>query len=159
MKLLLLFLPLLVFSRSLEVPFVRQKDHFCGPASLSSVLQYYGMNISQETIAQSVYDSRLRGALITDLYQFAISLGFKAETKQGNLQELKSFISRGIPPIILVDMGRLGMSQPHYMVVVGYKGDNFYVHTGYEESKSLSAERLDRLWSRMGRAMLLLYPP
>ncbi|MFN3976613.1 MAG: C39 family peptidase [Aquificaceae bacterium] len=157
---LFLLLPLLVFSKTLDVPFVKQKDQFCGPASLSSVLGFYGISLSQETIADKVYNPKLKGALITDLENYAKSLGLKAETRQGTPEDLKALIDKGIPPIILVDLGRFFVSVPHYMVVVGYEGDNrFLVHTGYERSKSMDVKELDRVWSKMGRVMLIVYPP
>lgn len=151
--------PLIVFSRLLEVPFVRQKDEFCGPASLSTVLAYYGLEVPQEKIAQKVYNPKLKGALITDLENYARSLGFKTLLKSSSLQELRDYVDRGIPPIVLVDLGSLWFSAPHYMVITGYEGDTFYVHTGYEANRPLSAQRLDRMWSKMGRVVLILYPP
>lgn len=156
---LYLLLYLFAYSKSLDVPFVKQQDHFCGPASLSAVLNFYNLNLSQETIAKSVYHPKLKGALITDLEKYARSMGFRAQTRQGSLYELKSLIDRGIPPIILVELGRFSVSNPHYMVVVGYEEEAFIIHTGYEERKRIQATELDRIWSKMGRVMLVVYPP
>jgi len=153
----LLLLPFLLSLKLLDVPFVKQRDQFCGPASLSSVFAYYGVNISQEDIASEVYDPRLKGALITDLENYAKKRGFKTLLKEGSLQELKQAIDMGIPPIVLVDLGYLWVSVPHYMVVVGYDKNTFFVHTGYEEKKKYTDKELDRLWKKMGRAMLLIY--
>ncbi|MFN3598608.1 MAG: cysteine peptidase family C39 domain-containing protein [Aquificaceae bacterium] len=155
----LLLFPLLVFSKTLNVPFVKQRDDFCGPASLSAVLAYYGINIPQEIIGDKVYNPKLKGALITDLEDYAKSFGLRAEAKKGNLEELKKLIDQEIPPIILVDLGRFFVSLPHYMVVVGYQGDSFVLHTGYEEGKVIKAKELNKIWERMGRVMLVVYPP
>ena len=157
--LFILFLFLFAHSKMLDVPFVKQRDHFCGPASLSSVLSFYGIPVPQERIAEETYDPRLKGALITDLEKYAKHIGFRAEVKQGSLQEIKTFVDMGVPPIVLVDIGRLFVSTFHYMVVVGYEGDTFILHTGYEEAKRIRAEELDRMWSKTGRVMLLVYPP
>lgn len=159
MFLLLLLFPFFIYSKSLDVPFVKQRDQFCGPASLSSVFSFYGIFLSQEAIAERVYSPKLKGALITDLENYARSLGLKAETRQGTLEDLKNLLDKGIPPIILVDLGRFMISIPHYMVVVGYEGDKFLVHTGYEASRIIISKDLDRLWSKMGRTMLIVYPP
>ncbi len=155
----LLLLPLFVFSKTLDVPFVKQRDNFCGPASLSAVLAYYGINIPKEIIADKVYNPKLKGALITDLEDYVKSLGIRAETKKGSLEELKRLIDQKVPPIILVDLGRFFVSLPHYMVVVGYQEDSFVLHTGYEEGKVIKAKKLDKIWERMGRVMLVVYPP
>ncbi len=158
MFLFLLLFPLLLYSKSLDVPFVKQRDQFCGPASLSSVLYYYGVELSQEDIGKEVYNPKLKGALITDLENYARKKGFRSETKVLNPEEIKSYIDQGIPPILLVDLGRLWLSVPHYVVVVGYDGDVFYLHTGYEEKKPIKARELDRIWSKMGRVALIIYP-
>ncbi len=115
--------------------------------------------MSQEEIGQRVYDPKLKGALITDLEKYARERGFKTSLKVSNLQELRDYLKEGIPPIVLVDLGKLWVSLPHYMVVVGYKDETFFVHTGYEASKPISAKELDRVWSKMGRVVLILYPP
>lgn len=150
---------LFLYSKSLDVPFVKQRDQFCGPASLSSVLAYYGVNVAQEEIGERVYSPKLKGALITDLENYAKEKGFKTVLKASNLQELKDYLDKGVPPIVLVDLGMWWVSIPHYMVVVGYEGDAFYVHTGYEARKPIKAQDLDRIWSKMGRVALFIYPP
>ncbi|MEN3028187.1 MAG: C39 family peptidase [Aquificaceae bacterium] len=159
MLLFLLLFSFLAYSKSLQVPFVKQRDQFCGPASLSSVLQFYGMALSQESIGERVYHPKLKGALITDLENYVRSLGLKVETRRGNIQDLRLLIDRGIPPIILVELGRFGVSSPHYMVVVGYEEGAFLLHTGYEELKKVDERELDRAWVKLGRVMLVVYPP
>ena len=48
-----------------NVPFVKQKDKFCGPAAMASVMQFYGQNIDQDEIGQEVYIPELNGALVS----------------------------------------------------------------------------------------------
>nr|WP_299209046.1 C39 family peptidase [Thermocrinis sp.] len=143
----------------LKVPFVKQRDQFCGPASLSSVFAYYNLYIDQDEIAKEVYVPKLKGALITDLENYAKKKGFKTELFRGDLEKLRQYISRGLPVIILVDLGALFVSVPHYLVVVGFDGEGFYAHTGYEEMKFYPFQELDRIWRRMGRVGLVVYPP
>ncbi|MFA5654186.1 MAG: cysteine peptidase family C39 domain-containing protein, partial [Desulfomonilia bacterium] len=95
MKLLILLLA--IFSLSGEasgiegVPFVRQESHFCGPAALSSVMAYYGRDIDQGTIAQTVYCEGLKGSLITDLETYARRKGFNTRLAQGKIDDLRRF--------------------------------------------------------------------
>ncbi len=142
----------------LNVPFVKQKSDFCGPASLSAVFGYYGKDVDQEEIAKVVYSPKLKGALITDLQKYAESLGFKTSLIQGSTIDIKKYIDRNIPVIILVDFGKFFVSIPHYMVVTGYDEDYFVVHTGYEANRKIREEKLDTMWSKMGRVMLIIYP-
>ncbi len=153
-----LLLPFLLSFKLLDVPFVKQKDDYCGPASLSSVLEYYGVKKSQEDIAKVVYDPKLKGALITDLENYAKKLGFKAHTFQGHLEDVKRYIDEGKPVILLVDLGFLWFSAPHYIVVVGYDERYIYAHTGYENKKAFDYKDLDRKWEKMGRVGLVVYP-
>lgn len=154
---LALLLPFLFSFEFLHVPFVKQKDDFCGPAALSSVLKYYGVEKSQEDIAKSVYIPKLKGALITDLEKYAKDQGFKTELFQGSLLDIKRFIDEGKPVILLVDLGFLWISIPHYIVVVGYDEKYVYANTGYEEKKAFDYKDLDREWSKMGRVALVVY--
>ena len=154
---LLLLLPFLFSFKLLEVPFVKQKDDFCGPASLSSVLEYYDVKVSQEDIAKVVYSPKLKGALITDLENYAKSLGFKTTLFKGSLEDLKKYLDQNVPVIILVDLGFLWVSKPHYLVVVGYDEENFYVHTGFESKKRVPYEELYKKWQKMGSVGLVIY--
>ncbi len=141
-----------------NVPFVKQKDWFCGPAAMASVMRFYGLNISQDEIAKEVFTPKLKGALISDMEYYAREMGFKAETKNGDLNMLISFINEGIPPIVLVDIGKWIVSQPHYYVVYGYnKSKNtFLLNTGYESNQVISFSRLGKEWEKMNRLMLVV---
>jgi ABC-type bacteriocin/lantibiotic exporter with double-glycine peptidase domain len=156
--LLFLLSPFLFSFKLLDVPFVKQKDDYCGPASLSSVLEYYHIKENQEDIAKAVYNPKLKGALITDLENYAKSLGLEAHTFQGNLEDVKRYIDEGKPVILLVDLGFLWFSVPHYMVVIGYDKKHMYVHTGYESKKAFDYQDLDKKWAKMGRVGLVVYP-
>jgi ABC-type bacteriocin/lantibiotic exporter with double-glycine peptidase domain len=140
------------------VPFVKQKDQFCGPAAMASVLAYYGDNITQEEIAEKVYTPKLDGALISDMENFARDSGYKAETVSGDITALEKEIDEGVPVILLVDRGKWMVSVPHYYVVYGYdtgKGA-FIVNTGDEGGVEIPFERLDGEWEKMNRLMLIV---
>jgi ABC-type bacteriocin/lantibiotic exporter with double-glycine peptidase domain len=141
-----------------NVPFVKQKDFFCGPASMASIMRFYGRNISQEEIAKEVYSPKLKGALISDMEYYAREMGYKAETKNGDLNMLISLINEGVPTIVLVDVGKWIISQPHYYVVYGYNKsrDTFLLHTGFESNQEMSFSKLDKEWEKMNRLMLVI---
>ena len=141
----------------IEVPFVKQHSQFCGPAALSSVFRYYGLEISQEEIGKKVYTPKLKGALISDLENFARSKGFKTISGQGNINKIKSFIDQGIPVIVLVDLGFWIISKPHYLVVVGYNKKGFTAHTGYEKNKLIPYEEFEKIWKKSGNVFLSVY--
>jgi ABC-type bacteriocin/lantibiotic exporter with double-glycine peptidase domain len=140
------------------VPFVEQKDKFCGPAAMASVLGYYGDDVTQEEIAEVVYTPKLDGALISDMENFARDLGYRAEAINGNIGLLEDEIDKGVPVILIVEKGKWMVSIPHYYVVYGYdaEGKFFIVHTGYESGERVPSERLDEEWEKMNRLMLIV---
>ena len=141
-----------------NVPFVRQKDKFCGPAAMASVMNFYGQNVSQYQIAEEVYSPELKGALISDMENFAREMGYNASTKNGDENTLISLVDEGIPSIILVDLGIWIVSVPHYYVVYGYNKSNetFIINTGFTSNKEINFKDLDKEWEKMNRLMLIV---
>jgi ABC-type bacteriocin/lantibiotic exporter with double-glycine peptidase domain len=141
-----------------NVPFVKQKGFFCGPAAMASVMRFYGRNISQEEIAKVVYTPKLKGALISDMENYAREMGYKAETKNGDLNMLLSLIDEGTPAITLVDIGKWIVSRPHYYLVYGYDRSRnvFLLHTGSARDQQISFSRLDKEWGKMDRLVLII---
>ncbi len=140
------------------VPFVKQKDKFCGPASMASVMQFYGQNIDQDEIAREVYIPELNGALISDMENFASENGYSTETTNGNIESLKSLIDDGLPVILLVDKGKWKVSVPHYYVAYGYNDEKsaILLHTGFKSEQEISFDKLDTEWKKMNRLMLVI---
>jgi ABC-type bacteriocin/lantibiotic exporters, contain an N-terminal double-glycine peptidase domain len=142
----------------IDVPFIKQRDQFCGPAAMASVMRFYGQNVSQEEIAKEVYTPKLKGALISDMEYFAREMGYRAETRNGDLDSLVSLINNGVPSIVLVDRGKWIVSVPHYYVVYGYNRDRntFLLHTGFKGSHEMGFSDLDKEWKKMNRLMLVV---
>jgi ABC-type bacteriocin/lantibiotic exporter with double-glycine peptidase domain len=141
-----------------NVPFVRQKDKFCGPAAMASVMNFYGQNISQDEISEEVYSPELKGALISVMENFAREMGYNASTINGDENTLISLVDEGIPSIILVDLGIWVVSVPHYYVVYGYNKskETFIINTGFTSNKEINFKDLDKEWEKMNRLMLIV---
>lgn len=140
-----------------SVPFVKQDTQYCGPASLSTVLSYYGDPVDQHAIGHAVYMKKINGTLITDLQNFAGSRGFKTKIGQGSIQDLKSLILQNRPVIVLVDFGFWVMSTSHYLVIYGFNGEGFIAHDGFEASKIFRYEKFQKIWEKLGSSYLLIY--
>ena len=143
-----------------NVPFVKQKDRFCGPAAMASVMQFYGQNISQQEIAEEIYIPELNGALISDMENFAKDSGYMVESTNGSIDMLKSNLEERQPVILLVDKGKWKVSVPHYYVAYGYNDEKktIILHTGDKEDQKISYDKLDEEWGRMNRLMLVITP-
>ena len=137
---------------------MKQATGFCGPASLASVMSFYGSEIDQKTIGEAVYCEGLKGSLITDLDNYARAKGFKTQLGQGSLGDIKTFIEQKKPVIVLVDMGFWVVSKPHYLVVTGCADNGVIAHTGYEASRHFSDEEFVRIWKKKGSAYLVIHP-
>lgn len=164
MSFLLFLIPLAIAAQTMSfqlegVPFVAQAREQCGPAALSSVLSYHGMDIETETISRSTYSEKLKGSLITDLENFAGNLALQTRSgRAGTIEGLKGFIHDGRPVIVLVDLGRWFVSQPHYLVVFGYSPEGLIVHDGEKPSRLFGYADFDGIWEKMGRPYLLVHP-
>lgn len=139
------------------MPFVQQKRDLCGPSALSSVLSYYGSQVSQEEIGKVVFDSRLKGSLITDLKKYAESLGFNAEFSSGDISKIRYFIDQKKPVIALIDMGFFMFSRPHYVVVYGYDNEGFICHTGFKANEKIKHYKFKKMWEKMGCTYLVVW--
>lgn len=140
------------------VPFVKQETLYCGPASLASVMAYYGRAVDQHTIADSVYSEKLGGALITDMENYAQKEGFHTELSQGTIDDIKDSLDKGRPVIVLVDLGFWLFSKPHYLVVMGYDDRGFLAHTGYEAARPFSYPSFRKIWQKKGSPFLVIFP-
>lgn len=140
------------------VPFVKQKDKYCGPAAMASVMQFYGRDVGQDEIAEAVYTPGLDGALISDMENYARAEGYRTEAVNGGEESLAALVDEGVPAILLVDRGKWKVSVPHYYVVYGYdaaKG-TFILHTGDKGGQEIPFEKLDGEWKKMNRLMLVI---
>lgn len=146
-----------VFSQIENVPFIKQKTHFCGPAALSSVLAYYKTNISQEEIAKEVYSEKINGTLITDLQNYAKKKGFNTILKTGSIEDIKRYIKQKKPVIVLIDFGIWIISVPHYLVIIDCDEKNITAHTGYKPKKKISIKEFQTNWKKIGSTYLVIY--
>ncbi|MGZ5280016.1 MAG: PA2778 family cysteine peptidase, partial [Pseudobdellovibrionaceae bacterium] len=101
------------------VPFIDQEVGYCGPATLSMVLQYWGDSTSQQALASQVYTPDMKGSLQTDLISATRRKGYLAIPITG-IQSLLTEIAHGHPVIIFENLGLDWMPQWHYAVVNGF---------------------------------------
>jgi ABC-type bacteriocin/lantibiotic exporter with double-glycine peptidase domain len=139
------------------VPFVIQDSQYCGPASLSSVLSYYGDTVDQKTIGTEVYSPKLQGALITGLENYGRKRGFQTKIGRGRTADIKEFLSENKPVIVLVDLGFWVISKQHYLVVYGYNEQGFLAHNGFEAAHLYPYEEFQKIWQKAGNSFLLIY--
>jgi len=104
-----------------------------------------------------VYTDALKGALVTDLENYAVSRGFQTRIGQGTAEDVKACLHQGRPVIVLVDLGFWILSQPHYLVITGYGPAGFIAHTGQESGRAFPYEEFERIWAKKGSVYLLVW--
>jgi ABC-type bacteriocin/lantibiotic exporter with double-glycine peptidase domain len=141
-----------------EVPFFPQEMYQCGPASLAGVLNYWGISVTPEEIAQAIYSRSARGTLDLDLGFYGEKRGLKAFLYPGSSDNLKKNIEDKIPLIVLVDEGFLAYQKYHFMIVVGYNDQGIFAHSGKERQRFYPWPVFLKTWEKTKNWTLRLTP-
>lgn len=122
----------------INFPSVRQATTYsCGAAALQSVFQFYGVDLSEEAIAELVCTTKRDGTHYQNIVMVAKSKGFKVDAKQNmDVSDLENNISDGIPTIVQLqawpDHRQAGdgwqdeNKSGHFVVVIGFDESNLY---------------------------------
>ena len=143
-----------------NVPFFPQKRYYCGPASLASVMNFYGVSVTEEEIAKEVYNTKLSGTLSMDILIYARTKGFDALYYKGNMEDIKKYISMGKPVILFLDLGYFFYPVRHYIVATGYNDKMGYLiaHSGVEKDKIFYYKEIQSAWEKTGFGTILISP-
>lgn len=141
-----------------NLPFYPQESYQCGPSSLASVLDFWGIDITPEAIAKEIYSESVRGTLNIDMVIYAEKKGLKAIQYNGSIDDLKKNIASGIPLIVLVDQGFSIYQANHFMVVVGFNEDGLLVNSGKYQEKFMQMDDFLNSWQKTKNWTLLIKP-
>jgi hypothetical protein len=115
------------------VPYVKQPTDktWCLPASGAMVLNYYGVNITQEKLAEEVIGDDGVGST-EKLREYAKELGFKAEFRNLTLEWVKKVLQQDVPIVIAQEISLIKPIN-HARVVIGYddKKQELITHDPY----------------------------
>jgi predicted double-glycine peptidase len=142
------------------VPYVKQLKNYCGPASLTCVLNYWGINTDQKTVGKDIFDTTLQATNGADMLLYARGKGLSSYSWDSNLTDIKKKLAQGIPVIVLQDSSVTDTSG-HYRVATGYddKRSVILVNDPYEpETKEMDQTKFQKLWDRHGNWSLLICP-
>ena len=141
-----------------NVPFYQSKAYQCGPASLASVLNFWGIAVSADDIAEEIYSESARGTLDVDMTLYAEGKGLRARQFKGSIKDIKRNIDMGYPLIVLVDYGFWVYQRNHFMVFIGYNERGVIVNSGTGRPELVAFEDLLRPWRRTNFWTLLITP-
>lgn len=106
----------------------------CGAASLAMCINYFGGNVTTDTVFQKTGEKVDDGINFTQLQQAATAFNFKlVGSINKNIDDIKNLIDRGIPAIVVVHYEFLPNKQDtykggHILVVRGYDADKVYTN-------------------------------
>lgn len=147
---------------------VFQSFNNCGPASLSMALRFYGINISQAELGNSLRPFQVPGGVnddksvtLQELAEKSKEFGFTPYHRpMGNPEIVKRFVANNIPVITrtwLSPTDDIG----HYRVIKGYNEDlGTYIQDDSLQNKNLSYtyEDFDEIWKKFNYEYLVLIP-
>ncbi len=103
----------------IKLKLFKQSPGYCGPACLKMVLSAYGINKSENHLAELTKTSRKTGCWEKDIVKTAKRFGLNGYVKQNSsIKELKRLVKKGIP--VIVDWFS-PEEAGHYSVVVGFE--------------------------------------
>lgn len=140
-------------SLSLSVPLLRQGEKECVPVSILMILEYFGINKSQDELKVDLRWNPARGVLTKDIVNFpAEKYGLKTFVFwQGSLDELTKQIAQGRPVLVRMwideKSGYMG-TVSHSVIAIGYDYSKSVVYLN-DPSRGLRKEKFSRfldLW-------------
>ena len=143
-----------------NVPFYPQQAFFCGPTTLSEVLNFYGGTEAPEDIAGATFIPGLEGTLQIEMVASARQQGLLAYAQRGSLKQLLGLVQNDIPVIVLQNNSISLFPMWHYALVIGYDlaEQKVILHTGETKAHTLNLATFERTWQR-GNYWLLAPAP
>lgn len=144
----------------IDVPFIEQTDHHCGPSALAMVANYYGHPVNAEEVANLMFLPEKKGSLQIELQAAARSLDLVAFKTSMNFASLRAEIDAERPVIVLQNLALNVYPIWHYSVVTGRSpnSDYFLLHSGRHEYYRSAWSTLENTWRR-GKYWALIVVP
>lgn len=148
-------------SLRIDVPFVSQAAAYCGPAALSSALQYYAKPVSLDELVNQVFVPGRQGSLTLEMTAASRRHGLLPYPIAPDLDAILRELDAGHPVLVLQNLAFNWWPQWHYALAVGYTdaGKTLLLHSGEEPYYAVPAGTFMRTWARADHWGLVLTPP
>lgn len=148
---------------------VYQTFNNCGPAALSMLLDFYGINISQQTIADTLRPfQQIQGrgddksVTLDELAGYASGYGLIAYHRPGgDVNKLKLYLANGIP-VLVVDWLDKDGGFGHYRIIKGFDEASQQIiedDSIYGMNQKLSYGNFEKSWQVFNYQYLIIVPP
>ena len=141
-----------------SVPFFAQEDFQCGPASLAGVLNFHGQKTTPQELAAEVFRPDIRGSLGLDMALAARKRGLQAKFYEGSPADLAHNLDKGLPLVLLLDLGLGPVQALHFAVATGYGPEGVTLNSGRNQGQVMAWPAFLGQWNKTGRWTLWIEP-
>lgn len=144
-----------------DVPAIAQRAYQCGPTALESVLRYWGRPVNPDEMRQALVTPGARGVLNFTLANYPRTQGLWTEVHQADRDDIRAWLRRGIPPIVMLRVGPWGVPTHHYVVVRGFNDREgvYYANVGDAAPQAIRYATFERRWRDARHWCLIAVPP
>lgn len=148
-------------SKQLKVPFYKQQQYYCGPATLAMLLEYQGSeNVSIQELEGMSFSPNSKGAYQTDMLSSIRRQGYLS-VPVNNMTSLVKEIDNNNPVLVFRNLGFSWYPLWHYSIVTGYDLDkqNLIEHSGEKSHSPIAMKHFERGWNRGDYWGLIILKP
>jgi len=144
-----------------QVPFFKQGDFLCGPASLAMVFNAAGVKADVESVTPLVYLPGRQGSLQAEMLGATRRSGLVAYNPQPRMEDVLREVAAGTPVVVLLNLSIKLVPVWHYAVIVGYDLERreVIVRSANRERDEWSFGFLEFFWQDGGYWSMLALPP
>jgi ABC-type bacteriocin/lantibiotic exporter with double-glycine peptidase domain len=140
-------------------------DYDCGVECVQAILAFYGVDYTEFQLEKLLKVSRKNGTKIKSIVEFFRRRKYKVKCGQFTFDDLKKFIHRNTPVIILIQAWKdtdtdyeLTNSWGHYVIVNGYNKKGFIIEDPAMFGRGfLSYNQLKKRWHGYGDNNKVVY--
>lgn len=147
-------------SKIKNVPFIKQSQNHCGPASLAMILESLNKKSDLKQLSIQTITPKANGTYTTDLTTSVRRQGMLGiEVK--NLENLLTEIAAGHPVLVFQNLGFSFLPKWHYAVALGYdlEGPDMILHSGSNKYLKNDMRFFERTWNLAENWGLVILPP
>jgi Tetratricopeptide repeat/Peptidase_C39 like family len=145
-----------------QVPFHRQDDFLCGPATLATVFNAAGISSATvESVTPMVYLPGRQGSLQAEMLGATRRMGLVAYPLAPRLEDVLREVAAGTPVIVLLNLALKLIPVWHYAVIVGYDLEKRYVivRSAKRARDEWSFPFLEYFWQESDYWSMVALPP
>jgi tetratricopeptide (TPR) repeat protein len=141
------------------VPFILQKENYCGPATLSMYLNWLGINKTPEQLAKESFSKNAQGTYKSNLIS-AARINALMTTPVNSYKDLVTEIANNNPVIVFQNLGFDWYPLWHYSLIYGYdlESQTLTLHSGEDKSKKMKISLFENSWQRADYWAITLTP-